>query len=293
MVNVEPIRLPVDSADHDAPAVIDGCLHWTDASAASRPSIVICHGFKGFMDWGFFPYLAELLAARGFGVVRFNFSGGGHRPGEDRVSDLEAFRANTHSRELCEVLAVVEALGDTIGAGVIDGGRVGLVGHSRGGGAALLAAAHESVGDRIRALVTWAAVGTYDRYFQHAESWREAGERLVVNGRTGQELPLGVGLLEDIERHGRGGGRLDLEAAARRVEAPWLIVHGTEDEAVPLEEAHLLASANTAGPGPHAALHEIDGAGHTFGAKHPFAGPTPDLTNAMNATQKFMRRYLR
>jgi hypothetical protein len=30
-----------------------------------RPTVVICHGFKGFMEWGFFPHLAQLLADRG------------------------------------------------------------------------------------------------------------------------------------------------------------------------------------------------------------------------------------
>lgn len=29
-----------------------------------RPAVVICHGFKGFMEWEFFPYVASLLAER-------------------------------------------------------------------------------------------------------------------------------------------------------------------------------------------------------------------------------------
>ncbi len=63
-----------------------------------RPAVVICHGFKGFMEWAFFPYLAHLLAERGFVAVRFNLSGSGQLPGEDRVSDLAAFRSNTRGR---------------------------------------------------------------------------------------------------------------------------------------------------------------------------------------------------
>ena len=57
-----------------------------------RPTIVICHGFKGFMEWGFFPALAELLSKRGFTVVRFNFTGNGMQPGDELVTDLEAFQ---------------------------------------------------------------------------------------------------------------------------------------------------------------------------------------------------------
>src|SRR5262245_29396147 len=45
-----------------------------------RPAVVVCHGFKGFMEWGFFPYVASLLAERGFAAVRFNLSGAGMRP---------------------------------------------------------------------------------------------------------------------------------------------------------------------------------------------------------------------
>ncbi|MEM7587593.1 MAG: hypothetical protein AAF560_29665 [Acidobacteriota bacterium] len=42
---------------------------------------------------------------------------------------------------------------------------------------------------------------------------------------------------------------------------------------------------------PHELL-VIEGAGHTFGAQHPFAGPTPDLIAAMNATQTWLKRHL-
>src|SRR5829696_8276942 len=103
-----------------------------------RPAIVICHGFKGFMEWGFFPYLAELLADRGFVVVRFNVFGTGMVPGEDVVSDPEAFKANTHGCEMEDLLAVLEATGESIAPGRVDRGLLGLFGHSRGGGNAVL-----------------------------------------------------------------------------------------------------------------------------------------------------------
>ena len=31
----------------------------TAGGGEGRPAVVICHGFKGFKDWGFFPKLAE------------------------------------------------------------------------------------------------------------------------------------------------------------------------------------------------------------------------------------------
>jgi dienelactone hydrolase len=250
------------------------------------PAVVVCHGFKGFMEWGFFPALAELLAARGFLAVRFNFSGAGVRRGEDRVSDVAAFRDDTYSRELEDLAAVLAALPE-LGEGRVDPRRVGLLGHSRGGAIALLAAAHPDHGSGIRALVTWSAIADVDRWEEaEKERWRQDGEITVRNARTGQELPLGRGLLADVERQRNA---LDLEAAARRRTAPWLLVHGREDESVPAAEGERLAA--TASEPRELVL--VDGAGHTFGATHPFAHPTPQLVTAMNATQHWFRRHLR
>src|SRR5258708_4309221 len=108
-----------------------------------HPAVVICHGFKGFMEWGFFPALAELLAQRGMVAVRFNFPGAGMQPGDERVTDPGAFRDDTYSAELADLLLVLEATGEVIAPGRVDRGRVGLFGHSRGGAAAILAAAGE------------------------------------------------------------------------------------------------------------------------------------------------------
>ena len=249
------------------------------------PTIVVCHGFKGFMEWGFFPALAELLADRGFLVVRFDFSGAGRRPGEDRVSDLEAFRADTYSRELAELGAILGGL-DEIAGGRCDRRRLGLFGHSRGGAVALLGAAHPEHGDDVEALVTWSAIARLDRWSDEEKArWRRDGELTVTNSRTGQELPLGLGLLEDVERHGPA---LDPVAAARRRTAPWLLVHGGDDESVPAAEGERLAEA----AGEPKELVIVEGAGHTFGARHPFDHPTPHLIAAMNATQTWYRRHL-
>jgi uncharacterized protein len=253
-----------------------------------RPAVVVCHGFKGFMEWGFFPYLAALLADRGMTVVRFNISGSGMRPGEDRVGDPAAFRADTHGREMADLLAVLEATADgEIAAGRVDAARLGLFGHSRGGGNAILATAHPAWRGRVGALVTWAAVATFDRYTpEQKAAWRRDGELPVVNARTGQELAMGVALLDELEAD---EGELEVEAAAARVAAPWLLVHGEAAETVAVDDAHRLDRAATAAP---RELLLLPKANHTLGSRHPFAGPTPHLIQAMNATQRWFRRYL-
>lgn len=245
--------------------------------------MVICHGFKGFMEWGFFPSLAELLAQRGFTTIRFNFSGGGMSPGDALVTNAEAFRRATFGGDLDDLKQVLAAAGTQIAPERVDRERLGLLGHSRGGGAALLTAAGN---DAVRVLVTWAGVSSFDRLGPETNRvWRAKGEIPVVNARTGQSLPVSIEVLDELEAE---PARFDLEAAARRRSAPWLIVHGEEDPTVPIAEAELLSAAARA---PRELLR-LTGADHTFGAKHPFAGPTPMLIEAMNATQGWFRTHL-
>ena len=268
---------------------LHGVAQWPDKPACGPdcwPTVVVCHGFKGFMEWGFFPPLAELLVERGLTVIRFNYSGSGMRPGDELVTDTAAFRANTFSLELIETLRILQAAGKEIAPGHVDPERIALLGHSRGGGAALLAAAHPAWRDRLRALVTWAAVGTFDRFDDAAKQlWHRQGALPIENARTGQKLELGIELLADLEQRRE---ELDLAAAAAQRRAPWLIVHGALDETVPVAEAESLDREA-------AELHElmvVEGASHTFGAQHPFVGPTRELIAAMNATQTWLRRHL-
>lgn len=238
------------------------------------------------MEWGFFPGLAHLLGERGFTVVRFNFSGNGMRPGDEEVTDPQAFATATFSQDVEDLLALLSALGDGVGDGLVDRDRIGLFGHSRGGGTSILAAADTRWIDTLRALVTWSAVATFDRLDDTEKLvWRQKGSIPVVNARTGQEIDLDRIVLDDLERHREA---LDILAAAGRRRAPWLLVHGDDDETIPVAEARALTE-HAAGEG---VLLEIPDASHTFGATHPFAGPTPELIAALNATQDWFRRHL-
>ncbi len=96
---------------------------------------------------------------------------------------------------------------------------------------------------------------------------------------------MGVAFLDDVLAN---LARLDLHAAAARLEAPWLLVHGRADETVPFAEAETLLAAAKGS----ARLHAIEGGGHTFGAIHLFAGPTPHLAEAAAATVAHLRAAL-
>lgn len=113
----------------------------------SGPAVVLCHGFKGFKDWGFIPPLAERLARAGYVVVAWNASGSGVDDTGEFVWP-DRFGRNTFSAELADLESVLRA----VEGGILDVApptSVGLVGHSRGGGLAILAAARD---ERIAAL---------------------------------------------------------------------------------------------------------------------------------------------
>jgi len=251
---------------------------------ASRPAVLVVHGFKGFKDWGMFPPLAERLAQAGFSVVSPNLSGSG----VDDAGEFawpERFGHNTFSAELADIGTVLDAL--TAGElGTLPPTRIGLVGHSRGGGVSVLHAARDA---RIRALVTWAAIATVQRWPDDAERarWRARGKAEVLNARTGQVLPLYPDALDDVESHGTG--TLDIPGAATRVTAPWLILHGSGDSSVPVAEAERLARA---APAETSRLMRVEGAGHTFGAVHPWRGTTPELDVVMKETVAWLSRHL-
>lgn len=248
----------------------------------STPAVLVLHGFKGFKDWGMFPPLCERLARSGFAAVSFNVSGSGvDDAGEFSLPDR--FGHNTFSAEMTDVGTVLAAL-DAGDLGVPRPSSVGLVGHSRGGGVGVLASRRYT---RLAALVTWAAISTVDRWGEaQRRQWRAMGRLDIVNARTGQVLPMYCDTLDDIETN--AGGSLDVPAAAAALRIPWLIVHGDRDESVPVAEAEQLA-ASAASP---VELLRIETGGHTFGAVHPFAGPTPELDRVFEATVRFLGSHL-
>lgn len=253
------------------------------ADPSPRPAVLVWHGFKGFKDWGMFPPLADRLAKAGFTAVSFNASGSGVDD-DGNFGFPERFGHNTFTVELADMATLLAAL-DHGHLGVAPPSSIGLVGHSRGGGLAVLAADRWP---RIATLVTWAAVATVERWGPRLQDqWRRDGVLPIVNARTGESLPLYPDVLDDVQARGRTD--LDIGQAASRLAIPWLILHGAADEAVPVAEADQLHRASNG----RAVLQIVEQTGHTFGAVHPFAGITPALETVVQTTVAFLGRHLR
>jgi pimeloyl-ACP methyl ester carboxylesterase len=230
-------------------------------SIKNAPLVIFAHGFKGFKDWGAHNLIANYFAEHGFRFLKFNFSHNGTTADKPTdFADLIAFADNTFSIELEDLKAVIDfACG---GAGIAATNGVYLMGHSMGGGMGIIKAAEDP---RVKKLVTMASISGFRNLWpqENEEQWRLTGITYILNKRTGQQMPLKVGLLNDLDRN---PARLDILAHAAKIKQPWLIVHGDEDTSVPVSHAEELKAAQ-----PHAAYSVIQGADHVFGATQPYA----------------------
>jgi dienelactone hydrolase len=254
----------------------------------AAPAVVLVHGFKGFMHWGFMPELAARLARAGFTAIAYNASHNGvsatsaeASPRWDVIDDDEAFAANTHTQELADLALVRRWIADG-GVATVDVTRVGLMGHSRGGGIVTLSAA----ADPAPAVVLWAPIDEADRVDAATKRmWRETGHLAVPNARTGQVHHLGLDILDEVEAR---RPELDIAARAGDVTCPVLLVHGTADGSVPHQ-----ASSRLAATLPRAELVLLEGADHAFGATHPMPSVTPiALEQAFAASVGHFVRHL-
>jgi dienelactone hydrolase len=247
-------------------------------------AVVLVHGFKGFRRFGFFPDLARAAAVRGYAAVTFDFSHNGiGEDGRDDFSAMHLFAEQTHTRNVDEIRRVLDLLsGDALLGRPAR--RIGLMGHSRGGGEAVLAAAEDS---RVDALVTWAAIASIaDRWTPEQVATWQAGRAVEIeNARTRQMMPVGPAAWADVQAHRE---RLDIPAAAARLTIPWLIVHGDADTSVPVDEGRQLFDA----AGEAAELLVVEGGDHGFGGRHPYAGATPELRMVADATLDWFDTHL-
>lgn len=242
-------------------------------SKTALPLIIFCHGFKGFKDWGHFNWVAESAAQQGLSFLKFNFSHNGIKADNlNELSDLEAFSENNYSIEMYDLGKVIDYAVENASVFNINPKEIYLVGHSRGGGIALLKAAEDK---KVKKLALWASLSEFDSFFRPAtiEEWQKNGVVYAENKRTGQQLPLKKQFYDDYLAN---KSKLDVKKAAKMLEVPLLIVHGDQDESVNISHAEFLYNQVQ-----HSIFIKVEGGNHTFGAKHPF-NPETDGSEMLN-----------
>lgn len=271
------------SGSNSRPISIDVFLNYQEQLL--KPVVIFCHGYKGFKDWGCWNLVAEEFANEGFNFVKFNFSHNGVTPDNPLdFEDLEAFGNNNYSKELFDLEAVLDWVvsDENEFEQFFDSTKIYVIGHSRGGGIASLAAAKNI---RIAKTVTWASVcNLTQRLPKNIQEWKENGVVYELNGRTNQEMPLFFQFYENTQMN---KNELDIEKQGKRITNPFCIIHGTKDTAVTVEEAEKLHDAV-----PHSQLILIENAGHTFGSSHPYLTPDlpPDLKKVVGETIEFLKQ---
>jgi len=234
-----------------------------------KPVVIFSHGFKGFKDWGHFDTVAKQFAEAGFVYIKFNFSHNGTTLNDpENFGDLEAFGNNNYIIELEDLKLVIDwIISNAELKNDIDCHQLNLLGHSRGGGITILKAGEDT---RIKKIVTWAAVSDFiNRNKQRTiDTWEQQGVVYAMNGRTKQNMPMYYQFYQTILEHKE---RLNINHAVKRLQIPFLIIHGTADEAVAFHDAEELKKSAK-----HGLLLTILNGDHTFGVKHPFNGVIPD-----------------
>jgi dipeptidyl aminopeptidase/acylaminoacyl peptidase len=253
-------------------------------NGTKKPIILFCHGYKGFKDWGAWNLMAENFANSGFFFIKFNFSyNGGTLEEPIDFPDLEAFGYNNYTKELEDLEAVIDwvLLNEAIKKEA-DTDNINLLGHSRGGGIVLIKAEEDN---RIKKVISLAGVSDYKVRFPQGialNNWKKDGVYFVENGRTKQQMPHYFQFFTDFIENEE---RLTINRAVKNLKIPHLIIHGSGDTSVSVEEAKQLHKWN-----PKSKLKIIDGANHVFGASHPWtSNKIPDsLQKAIDITISFI-----
>ncbi|WP_342564133.1 alpha/beta fold hydrolase [Paenibacillus sp. FSL R7-0345] len=254
------------------------CSHFPARSQA-KSLIVIAHGYKGFKDWGMFPYTAAVLSHE-HEVISFNFSHAGIGGDLQNFTELEKFARNTYNREIKDMEILLSYLSQHHKFGALP---LFLLGHSRGGGDSLLYALDHP--DEITGVISWNGITDLDLFTdEQKQEMKTSGRSYVLNGRTGQQMPLDAVIIEDLERQAERYNILERMKSAR---FPAVLIQGTEDSARLRRGSEQLTRLR-----PDIGWIQIAGGDHTFCTVHPFAGTTPQLEQAIAASEAFILRTL-
>jgi alpha-beta hydrolase superfamily lysophospholipase len=185
-----------------------------DPDTGVRGSLLVVHCFTCSKDLHTMSRLARGLAGAGFAVLRFDFTGLGESGG-----DFSATTLSTNLGDLARAVACLQKRGPE---------PIGLIGHSLGGAACLLAAGELA---SIRSLAVIAAPSTAGHIrglFKGVETEIDrVGSAWVRIG--GRSFPISAQFLADLERH-------EVERRTAELGRPLLVLHPVDDKVVAVTE---------------------------------------------------------
>ncbi len=194
--------------------------------------VILGHGLTGNKDRPLIRALAEGLSACGWPCLRFSYSGNGESDGE--------FSESTISKEVSDLRTIIDS--------VPPSKKIVYIGHSMGGAVGVIAAATSI---RISALVSLAGMVQTGNFVQ-----REFGDLTPGKDMMWEEKdhPLSKRFVEDLKQIDH-----TLRCAEELVQ-PWLLIHGEDDDVVPLSDSQQAFDAARG----NKKIEVMAGAGHVF-----------------------------
>ncbi|MDZ8262755.1 alpha/beta hydrolase [Nostoc sp. ChiQUE01b] len=214
-----------------------------------RPCLIVCHGFGGTKD-GLnkrFVKFAHYAVKHNFSVFRFDFAGSGDSDGD--------FGDQTLDTQLEDLEAAIDFVATIDG---IDPNTIGLVGHCLGATTVIRESARNA---KIYKTVAWAPVidlsGTTRRLI---------GKNSFFLLDTGHELEIIPyrELIKQAPKFTKGFFEPDMLKEIEQVNQPLLIIHGTKDAAIPLQEVEQLVEQVKMTSKKPIKLQIIEGGQHSF-----------------------------
>ncbi|MBB6091373.1 dienelactone hydrolase [Povalibacter uvarum] len=207
------------------------------------PLVVLPHGGPQARDELAFDWMAQFIASRGYAVLQPQFRGS--------TGFGESFRLAGY-RQWGGVMQndVTDGVKAMIDQGIVDPRRVCIVGASYGGYAALAGAAFTP--ELYACAVSINGVTDLPGMLGHA--LKRSGEE----SNTVAYWTSHIGSAQDPLVIGRSPAR-----SAQTIQAPVLLIHGTDDTIVPIMQSQLMASA-LKGAGKSYAFAKLDGEDHAL-----------------------------
>ncbi len=248
------------------------------------PIVVIVNGHNGFYNYGMFPHIQSILLKNGISCFSFNFSHGGVISGQDTFEELDKYEKNCMRLEVKDTITVLQNVTNFSSNAHPS---ILILAHSLGGVPAVFSttqATRENIS--ISGLILLSCVQQLNFWpSEMMNKWEKDKVYYQLNNRTKQLLPHGEEFLSEILSSEESW---NVKKEIRKIKCPVLIIHGGQDESVPVEHAHALFEAlqknNTA-----AYIKIIQSATHTYNTRHPFEGSSVQLDEMLREVMNFIK----
>jgi dipeptidyl aminopeptidase/acylaminoacyl peptidase len=231
-----------------------GVLYSPDSE--EYPIIIYVHGYTSDRNSSKAKKLGELFPKKGIGLFAIDLSGRGESEGK--------FEDTTLTQYIDDLKCAIDEMSKHTN-------KIGVVGNSLGGIVSLQETAKDN---RVNALALLSPVSTFPHKSKRREfspegvkEWKEKGHIFTESGRFGK-LKLNFSYYEDGLKYGD-------YSVYEKIDIPVLIVHGTDDKSVPLEESKELIK--------HLKSHKLI---ILEGADHNYTNPD-DFNKVMEETRNF------